>query len=52
MNPISGYYTKKEEVFGAKGDYITSPDVSQMFGEVKMKIHQSLYISYQTTAEV
>jgi NADH dehydrogenase [ubiquinone] 1 alpha subcomplex assembly factor 7 len=28
-----GYYMKKD-VFNAKGDFITSPEISQMFGEV------------------
>jgi len=28
-----GYYMKKD-VFNSKGDFITSPEISQMFGEV------------------
>ena len=31
-NPLSGYYIKSE-VFGTRGDFITSPEISQMFGE-------------------
>ena len=30
---LQGYYTTKENVLGAQGDFITSPEVSQMFGE-------------------
>ncbi|XP_024540919.1 protein arginine methyltransferase NDUFAF7, mitochondrial [Selaginella moellendorffii] len=32
-NPSAGYYLH-QEVFGAAGSFITSPDVSQMFGEM------------------
>ena len=31
-NPLSGYYTDCN-VFGTRGDFITSPEISQMFGE-------------------
>lgn len=33
-HPTEGYYTTKSHVFGSKGDFITSPDISQMFGEM------------------
>jgi NADH dehydrogenase [ubiquinone] 1 alpha subcomplex assembly factor 7 len=34
-HPTEGYYMKSSnEVFGSRGDFITSPDISQIFGEV------------------
>ena len=27
-NPVKGYYTTKEEVLGAPGDFITSPEIT------------------------
>ncbi|CAL9691898.1 unnamed protein product [Knipowitschia caucasica] len=32
-NPVTGYYVRKN-MLGADGDFITSPEISQMFGEL------------------
>ena len=33
FDPEDGYYTTREP-FGADGDFITAPEISQMFGEL------------------
>jgi len=32
------------DVFGKKGDFITSPEISQVFGEVSIKYFEILFI--------
>jgi len=33
-HPHHGYYTCKNNVIGGNGDFITSPEISQIFGEI------------------
>ena len=40
-HPIEGYYMKADRpVFGERGDFTTSPEISQVFGEVRREPRQ------------
>ena len=34
MHPEFGYYSTKDRIFNKGGDFTTSPEISQMFGEM------------------
>mmetsp|Transcript_4379 Transcript_4379/g.7405 ORF Transcript_4379/g.7405 Transcript_4379/m.7405 type:complete len:100 (+) Transcript_4379:217-516(+) len=34
MDPQFGYYSTKDKIFNKGGDFTTSPEISQMFGEM------------------
>lgn len=34
MHPEYGYYSTKDKIFNKGGDFTTSPEISQMFGEM------------------
>lgn len=34
LHPKYGYYSTKDKIFNKGGDFTTSPEISQMFGEM------------------
>ena len=52
-HPTEGYYMNpSHSVFGSRGDFITSPEISQVFGEVRHTIsaHGALVTNAQRVA--
>lgn len=45
IHPTAGYYTTKD-IIGQKGDFITSPEISQLFGEVCNSYYLNEYVIY------
>lgn len=51
-HPTAGYYTNAANaVFGSRGDFITSPEISQVFGEVWFRIYAELRASMITNSQ-
>ncbi|KAJ8891486.1 hypothetical protein PR048_004014 [Dryococelus australis] len=50
-NPVSGYYMHGN-VIGVHGDFITSPEVSQMFGEASILARRWLHPLQSLTSSI
>jgi len=50
FDPEHGYYTRAEP-FGAAGDFITAPEISQMFGELLATWLHAAYVAQGAPAE-
>ncbi|MGC6537310.1 MAG: class I SAM-dependent methyltransferase [Candidatus Puniceispirillaceae bacterium] len=51
LDPDCGYYSTKTAI-GAEGDFITAPEVSQIFGEMLAAFHAHLYALFQAPETV
>lgn len=45
FSPSQGYYVRNN-MLGPEGDFITSPEISQIFGEVRLEKHLKLSVSF------
>ena len=52
MHPQYGYYSTKEHIFNKGGDFTTSPEISQMFGEMIGIWFITALRNYQSTEEM
>lgn len=51
INPKGGYYINKDP-FGQKGDFITSPEISQIFGELVGIWHLAEWMQQKKPSEI
>lgn len=52
MHPQYGYYSTKEQIFNKGGDFTTSPEISQMFGEMIGLWLMTALRNYQSAEEL
>lgn len=52
-HPTHGYYTNPlNPVFGSRGDFVTSPEISQVFGEVRPYVTRWLFLRVTSALSV
>ena len=49
--PLLGYYTSRREKMGRSGDYVTSPEVSPLFGAISGRQLREMWAAMGTPAE-
>ena len=51
MHPEGGYY-QRQAVFGTEGDFITAPEISQIFGEMLAAFHAHIHTLFGNPSDV
>ena len=51
MHPDGGYY-QRQTVFGTEGDFITAPEISQIFGEMLAAFHAHIHSLFGNPSDV